>query len=89
MLQQSADPDCEQPILCMQTQPRDRCKACLVGYHEDVDCYARGPEFLPPKLHHRIMVYNQTDGDKPPSGHTYREYTPRRVNPVHTHRGLR
>ena len=83
VLQQTADPDCTHPVICMQTNQRDRCKACLVGYHEEVNCYARGPAFLPPSLRRRIMVYNQTHGDKPPADHVHKEYTPRGVTPDH------
>jgi hypothetical protein len=67
----------------MQTNQRERCKACLIGYHEEVNCYARGPQFLPPNLRRRIMVYNQTHGDKPPDGHVYKEYSPKGVTPDH------
>ena len=84
ILQQTTDPDCENPVLCFQSQPRSRCKACLVGYHEEVDCYARGPEFLPPKLRQRIMVYNQTHGAKPPPDHTFKDYNPKGVTPEHS-----
>ena len=83
VLQQSVDPDCSSPTLCYQAQPKQRCKACLQGYHEEVDCYARGHQFLPPTLRRRIMVYNQTNGDKPPPDHKYREYRPQGVTPDH------
>ena len=83
ILQQTTDPDCTNPVLCFQSQQRSRCKACLVGFHEEVDCYARGPSFLPPKLRRRIMVYNQTHGDKPPPDHKFRDYNPKGVTPDH------
>jgi hypothetical protein len=40
ILQQTTDPDCVNPVICFQSQQRSRCKACLVGFHEEVDCYA-------------------------------------------------
>ena len=83
VLEQSVDPECTSPILCYQAQSKQRCKACLQGYHEEVHCYARGPQFLPPTLRRRIMVYNQTNGDKPPPDHQYREYRPQGVTPDH------
>lgn len=83
ILQQTTDPDCVNPVICFQSQQRSRCKACLVGFHEEVDCYARGPAFLPPKLRRRIMIYNQTHGDKPPADHKFRDYNPKGVTADH------
>lgn len=60
------------------------CKACLNGFHKELDCYARGSSFQPPQLRRRLAIYNKTHGDNPPADHTFKEYKPKGVNADHT-----
>ena len=81
----TVDNECSTPTICaaVSSNNRQRCQACLLGFHETVDCFLRGSAFQPPDLRRRINIYNQVHGDKPPPDHKFREYKPRSMNPIH------
>jgi hypothetical protein len=67
---------------------KEKCPACLMGYHEPDDCYHRGPNFRDPAFNRRIKVYNQQFGDKPKPGHKIREWKPYSPSPIHSRKNL-
>ena len=83
-LEVTIDEDCINPTMCAKmTNNRSRCQACLIGFHRELDCYLRGAAFQPEALKRRIKIYNQVNGDKPPPGHTLRDYNPQGKEAVH------
>ena len=73
--------ECNHPVMCALARtsrnPKQLCPACLLGFHQANDCFARGSNFLPKPLHQRINVYNKQHGDKPPSTHVIQDYKPK------------
>ena len=83
-LEVTIDEDCTQPSICAKMSTnKQRCQACLLGFHRELDCYLRGPNFQPSDLKRRLKIYNQINGDAPPSSHSIREYNPRGKEAVH------
>jgi hypothetical protein len=62
---------------------KERCPACLMGFHDPDDCLHRGPNFRDPAFNRRMNVYNKQFGDKPPPNHKIREWKPQSPSPVH------
>ena len=75
--------DCVTPEICSKVANRHRCQVCLVGFHDEVDCFARGEKFQNPQLRRRIKIYNQIHGDAPPAGHKFREWNPPSIPAIH------
>ena len=78
--------NCTNPVMCaaMRANNKSRCQACLLGFHDEVKCFLRGPHFQPEALKRRIRIYNQLNGDRPPKGHEPRIYEPGPKNAIHT-----
>ena len=84
-LEVTIDEDCSDPTICaQQSSNRSRCQACLLGFHREVDCFLRGPPFQPSALQRRIKIYNEVNGERPPTGHKLREYNPQGKDADHT-----
>jgi hypothetical protein len=69
------------PTLCALRSQRRRCQVCLIGFHDEDDCYLRGPNFQDPALTRRIKIYNENRGHKPPKGHSVKEWKPHSIPP--------
>jgi hypothetical protein len=69
------------PSIHAFTSHKRRCQVCLMGFHQEDDCYLRGPNFIDPALQRRINIYNQNCGDKPPPGHKVKEWKPQSIPP--------
>jgi hypothetical protein len=69
------------PSIHAFTSHKRRCQVCLMGFHQEDDCYLRGPHFIDPALQRRINIYNQNCGDKPPPGHKVKEWKPQSIPP--------
>jgi hypothetical protein len=69
------------PSLCAMKTQRRRCQVCLIGFHDEDDCYLRGPNFQDPALTRRIKIYNENRGHKPPKGHKIKEWRPHSIPP--------
>lgn len=83
-LEVTIDEDCYQPTICAQiSSNKQRCQACLLGFHRELDCYLRGQSFQPPELKRRLKIYNQVNGDAPPASHKLREYKPQGKEAIH------
>ena len=57
------------PTMCAKVMRKNKCSACLLGFHDENDYFLRGDKFIPPGLRRRLKVYNQVHGDAPPQGH--------------------
>jgi hypothetical protein len=75
--------DCFHPEICAMVNPKQRCQACLRGYHDPNNCFLRGPAFRPKELNQRLNTYNQQFGDKPPKDHVPPEYKPLSLTAMH------
>ena len=83
-LEVTIDEECYQPTICAKfASNKQRCQACLLGFHRELDCYLRGPTFQPPELKRRLKIYNQVHGDAPPPSHKLREYKPQGKEAIH------
>jgi hypothetical protein len=71
------------PTINALNRSREKCPACLMGFHDVNDCYHRGPNFRDPAFNRRINVFNKQFGDKPPDGHKIREWKPQSPTPIH------
>ena len=77
--------NCSNPVMCAQIRAnnRNRCQACLIGFHDEIKCYLRGPAFQPEELKRRIRVYNQIHGDKPPNNEKPSTFRPGGKHAIH------
>ena len=75
--------DCNDPTICARISGKTRCQACLLGFHDENDCFMRGESFQPPGLTRRLKIYNKVNGDAPPPNHKMREWDPPLVPPIH------
>jgi hypothetical protein len=75
------------PSICALQTKRRRCQVCLMGFHEENDCYLRGKNFIDPALQRRINIYNQHHGDKPPSSHKVKAWQPQSITPFPFEKG--
>ena len=71
------------PTMCAKMAMRNKCTACLLGFHNENDCFLRGDKFIPPGLKRRLKIYNQVHGDAPPPNHKIREWDPPLLPPIH------
>ena len=62
---------------------KSKCQACLLGNHNENDCFLRGDKFLPDALKRRLKIYNKVNGDAPPPNHKIREWNPPLIPPIH------
>ena len=76
---------CSNPVMCAAVRANNRscCQACLLGFHDEVKCFLRGPNFQPDALKRRIRIYNQIHGDKPPKGKEPVDYQPGAKSAIH------
>ena len=63
---------------------KPKCQACLLGNHNENDCFLRGDKFIPDNLKRRLKVYNKVHGDAPPVNHKIREWNPPLIPPIHS-----
>ena len=75
--------DCTTPEICSEVANRHRCQVCLIGYHDELDCHARGPEFQHLNLRRQVKIYNQIYGNTPLKGHKQKEWNPPSIPPIH------
>ena len=75
--------DCHNPTICKTQGLKKRCQACLRGFHDEVNCYLRGQNFMPEALRQRINVYNKINGTSPPKGHVPPEWKPNSIPATH------
>ena len=87
-LESTVSEDCITPTICANVTARKRCAACLIGFHNEMDCYLRGSKFQPPNLQRRLQIYNKLNGDAPPPSHKIRQWDPPSLPPVHDSKNL-
>ena len=76
--------ECEEPTICAsQMSGRTRCQACLLGFHDENDCFLRGDKFQPDGLKRRLKIFNKVNGDSPPPSHKMRDWDPPLIPPIH------
>ena len=63
---------------------KSKCQACLLGNHDEKDCFLRGDKFIPDGLRRRLKIYNKVHGDAPPQGHKVRVWNPPLMLPIHS-----
>jgi hypothetical protein len=69
------------PTIMAFSSHRRRCKVCLMGFHDENDCYLQGDNFIDPDFKRRINVYNQNYGNKPPKDHKLKKWNPQSIPP--------
>ena len=49
-LEATVSDNCYNPTICASVSAKKRCPACLIGFHNEMDCYLRGANFQPDNL---------------------------------------
>ena len=70
------DSSCFSPTICTYTKPRQRCKACLTGWHDAMTCFFCGQKVWPADMACQVNRFNQINGDAPPPGYIPPPYRP-------------
>ena len=87
-LEATVSDNCYNPTICASVSAKKRCPACLIGFHNEMDCYLRGANFQPDNLQRRLKIYNKLNGEAPPSNHQPRKWNPPSLPPVHDTRNI-